>query len=149
MNVLLDLQGLIGGMRDDEIRRKNLFKLKKFLIDRLTKLRDLLQIAHVDCQANCTATLPLTSRVLPRVVVQILGGSLVAGENLDQVPEINWSSGRGRRYNHIPNCISAFELPRGINDSLSLACLEFAPRRNNVVGAQDLSERRRLQSILG
>src|SRR5712672_1697457 len=94
MNVLLDLQGLIRGVRDDEICRKNLLKLCKFLIDRLTKLCDLLLIAHVDCQGDCTATLPLSSWVLPRVIVQVRGGALVAGENPDQVPEIDRSSGR-------------------------------------------------------
>jgi len=45
MNVLLNLQWLIGGVRDDEIRRKNLFELCKFLIDRLTEVCDLLLIA--------------------------------------------------------------------------------------------------------
>jgi len=44
MNVLLNLQRLIGGVRDDEIRGKNLFKLCKFLIDRLTEVCDLLLI---------------------------------------------------------------------------------------------------------
>ncbi len=33
MNVFFNLQWLIGGMRDDEIRRKNLFKLRKFPVD--------------------------------------------------------------------------------------------------------------------
>ncbi len=33
MDVFLDLQWLIGRMRDDEICRKNLLKLCKFLID--------------------------------------------------------------------------------------------------------------------
>src|ERR1700675_3575814 len=99
MNVFLDLQGLIGGMRDDEIRGKNLLKLCKFLIDGLTKLCDLLLIAHVDCQSDCTATLPLSCWVLPRVIVQIRGGVLVAGENLDQVPEIHRSSRRSLSQN--------------------------------------------------
>src|SRR5438270_4872834 len=107
MNVFLDLQGLIGGMRDDEICRKNLFKLCKFLIDRLTKLCDLLLVAHVDCQGDCAATLPLSRWAVPRVVVQIAGRALVAGDNLDQVPEINRSSGRSLGYGNIPNCASA------------------------------------------
>jgi len=42
MNVLLNLQWLIGGVRDDEICGENLFKLCKFLIDRLTEVCDLL-----------------------------------------------------------------------------------------------------------
>src|SRR5256885_9676274 len=95
MNVLPDLQGLIRGMGDDEIRRKNLFKLCKFLIDRLTEVCDLLLIAHIDRQRDRTATLPLSSGILPRVIVQIGGRSLISGENLDQVPQINRSSSRG------------------------------------------------------
>src|SRR6266850_4524765 len=128
MNVLLDLQGLIRGVRDDEICRKNLLKLCKFLIDRLTELRDLLLIAHVDCQGDCTATLPLSSWVLPRVIVQVSGGTLVAGKNLDQVPEINRGSGRSLTHSNIPNCVSAFELTGGIDNDLSLARLEFSSR---------------------
>src|SRR6266403_3746101 len=149
MNVLLDLQGLIRGMGDDEIRRKNLFKLSKFLIDRLTEVCDLLLIAHVDRQGDCTATLPLFSGVLPRVIVQIGGGSLIAGENLDQVPQINRSSSRGLSDSNFPNCFSAFELAGGIDDDLSLARLECTSRRNNVASAQDLSESCRLKSVLG
>src|SRR6266403_5141843 len=110
MNVFFDLQRLIGGMGDDEICRKNLLKLCKFLIDRLTKLCDLLLIAHVDCQGDCAATLPLPSWVLPRVIVPTHGRTLVAGKNLDQVPEINRSSGRSLSDSNIPNGITAFEL---------------------------------------
>ena len=43
MNVFLHLQGLIGGVRDDEIGGKNMFQLCKFVIDPLTEARDLLQ----------------------------------------------------------------------------------------------------------
>src|SRR5438445_3639542 len=135
-------------MRDDEIRRKNLLKLCKFLIDRLTEVCDLLLIAHVDCQGNCTATLPLSSGALPGVVVQIPRRTLVAGKNLDQVSEINRSSGRSLTYSNIPNCFSALELTRGIDNDLSLACLEFAARCNNVASAQDLSASWWLQSVL-
>src|SRR5258708_34093893 len=131
MNVFLHLQGLIGGMRDDQIRGKNLFKLRKFLVDRLTEARDLLLIAHVDCQGDCAAALPLSSLILPRVIVQIRGGALGAGENLDQVPEVNRSSGRSLSDSNIPNCLSAFELPGGINNDLSLARLEFASPCND------------------
>src|ERR1700674_3875460 len=109
MNVFLNLQRLIRGMGDDEIRGKNLFKLCKFLIARLTEVRDLLLIAHVDRQGDCTAALPLSSGILPRVIVQICGGAMVAGENLDQVPEVNRSSGRSLTYSNIPNCVSAFK----------------------------------------
>src|SRR5713226_2566820 len=135
MNVFLNLQRLIGGVRDDEVRRKNLFELCKFLIDRLTEVRDLLLIAHVDRQGDCTAALPLSSGVLPRVIVQICGGSLIAGENLDQIPQINGSSSRGLSDSDLPNCVSALELARGIDDDLLLAGLECASRRNDVAGA--------------
>src|SRR6266852_8768911 len=148
MNVLLDLQGLIRSVRDDEIGRKNLFKLCKLLIDRLTKLCDLLLIAHVDCQGNRTATLPFSSGILPRVVVQICGGSLIAGKNLDQVSQINGSSSRGLSDSDFPNGVSAFELAGRIDDDLSLVGLECASRRNDVAGAQDLPDSCRLQSVL-
>src|SRR5882724_10237256 len=103
MNVFLNLQWLIGGMRDNEIRRKNLLKLCKFLIDRLTEVRDLLLIAHIDRQRDGTAALPLSSGVLPRVIVQIGGRSLIAGKHLDQVPQINGSSSRGLSDSNFPN----------------------------------------------
>src|SRR5437879_1782362 len=135
MNVLLNLQWLIGGVRDDEVRRKNLFKLCKFLINRLTEVCDLLLIAHVDRQGDRTAALPLSSRVLPRVIVQIGGGSLIAGEDLDQVPEVNRCSGGSLSYSDIPNGVSVFELPGGIDNDLSLARFECASRRNNVASA--------------
>src|SRR5713226_3238983 len=149
MNVLLDLQGLIRCVRDDEIRGKNLFKLCKFLIDRLTEACNLLLIAHVDGQGDCTAALPLSSGILPRVIVQIGGGSLIAGKNLDQIPQINGSSSRGLSDSNFPNCVSAFELAGGIDDDLSLPCLECASRRNDVARAQELSEGCRLKSVLG
>src|SRR5882672_6266447 len=149
MNVFLNLQWLIRGMGDDEIRGKNLFKLCKFLIDRLTEVRDLLLIAHVDRQGDCTAALPLSSGVLPRVIVQICGGSLIAGKNLDQIPQINGSSSRGLSDSDFPDGVSAFELAGRIDDDLSLGGLECASWRNNVASAQDLSESCRLKSVLG
>src|SRR5882757_8215573 len=149
MDVLLDLQGLIRGMGDDEIRRKNLFKLCEFLIDRLTEVCDLLLIAHIDRQGDCTAALPLSSGVLPRVIVQIGGRSLIAGKNLDQIPQINGSSSRGLSDSNLSNCVSAFELAGGIDNDLSLARLECASRRNNVARAQYLSESCWLESVLG
>src|SRR6266566_2167118 len=148
MNVLLNLQWLIGGMRDDKIRGKNLFKLCKLLIDRLTEVRDLLLIAHVDRQGDCTAALPLSSGVLPRVIVQISGGSLIAGKNLDQIPQINGSSSRGLSDSDFPNSVSAFELAGRIDDDLSLVGLECASRRYDVAGAQDLPESCGLESVL-
>src|SRR6202162_5962613 len=136
-------------MRDDEIRRKNLFKLCKLLINRLTEVCDLLLIAHVDRQGDRTATLPLSGGVLPGVIVQICGGSLIAGKNLDQIPQINGSSSRGLSNSNFPNCVSAFELAGGIDNDLSLARLECASRRNNVASAQDFSDSCRLESVLG
>src|SRR5438132_8375765 len=149
MNVLLNLQWLIGGMRDDKIRGKNLFKLCKLLIDRLTEVCDLLLIAHIDRQGDCTAAVPLSSGVLPRVIVQIGGRSLIAGKNLDQIPQINRSASLSLSYGNIANCLSTFKLAGGIDKDLSLARLECASWRNNVTSAQDLSESRRLKSVLG
>src|SRR5882724_12034315 len=149
MNVLLNLRWLIGGMGDDEIRGKNLFKLCKFLIDRLTEVCDLLLIAHIVRQGDCTAALPLSSGVQPRVIVQIGGRSLIAGKNLDQIPQINGGSSRGLCDTNLPNCVSAFELAGGIDNDLSLSRLECASRRNNVTRAQKLSEGCRLKSVLG
>src|SRR6266576_1434674 len=149
MNVLFNLQWLIGGVRDDEIGGKNLFELCKFLIDRQTEVCDLLLIAHIDRQGDCTAALPLSSGVQPRVIVQICCGSLIAGKNLDQVPQINGSSSRGLSDSYFPNCLSAFELAGGIDNDLSLVGLECASWRNNVASAQDLSEGCRLKSVLG
>ena len=149
MNVLLHLQGLIGGVRDDEIRWKNLLKLGKLFIDRLTKLCDLLLIAHVDCQGDRTTTPPLTGRILPRVIVEIPGRTLVPGKDLDQVPQINRSSGRSLTYSNIPNCVSAFKLTGGIDNNLSLVRLEFASGSNNIASAQDLCQRSRLQAVFG
>src|SRR5438552_6264683 len=147
MNVLLNLQGLIGGVRDDEIGGKNLFELCKFLIDRQTEVCDLLLIAHIDRQGDCTAALPLSSGVQPRVIVQIGGRSLIAGKNLDQIPQINGRSGRGLSDSDFPNGVSAFELAGGIDYDLSLARLECASRRNNVARAKYLSESCRLKSV--
>src|SRR5437870_12072290 len=115
-------------MSDDKIRGKNLFKLCKLLIDRLTEVCDLLLIAHIDRQGDCTAALPLSSGVLPRVIVQIGGRSLIAGINLDEIVQINGSSSRGLSDSNCPNCVSAFELDGGIDKDLSLYRLECASR---------------------
>src|SRR5579864_8067508 len=104
----------------------------------MTEVCDLLLIAHIDRQRDGTTALPLSSEVLPRVIVQIGGRSLIAGENLDQVPQINRSSSRGLSDSNFPNCVSAFELAGRIDNDLSLASLEFASPRNNVAGAQYL-----------
>src|ERR1700720_1090185 len=149
MNVFLNLQGLIRGMGDDEILRKNLFKLCKFLIDRLTEVCDLLLVAHIDRQGDSTAALPLSSGVLPRVIVQIGSRSLIAGKNLDQIPQIHGSSSRGLSDSDFPNCVSAFELARGIDNDLSLPCLECASRGRVIAGATTLPEGCRSNSVLG
>ena len=94
MNVFFDLQRLVGGMRDDQVGRKNLVDLSKFLVDGLTERRDLPPVAHVDRKRDRTTTLPLPLWVLPRVVVQVLSGALVAATDFDQVTEIDRCAGR-------------------------------------------------------
>src|SRR5437016_6530507 len=111
-----------------------------FFFDRLTEVCDLLLIAHIDRQGHCSAALPLSSAVLPRVIVQIGGRSLIAGKNLDQISQINGSSSRGLSDSNFPNGVSAFELAGGIYNDLSLARFECASRRNNVASTQDLPE---------
>ncbi len=69
MNVFLNLQRLIGGMRNDQVRRKDFAELRKLPVDGLAKRRDLPLVAHVDRQRDRTAALPLSSRALPRVVI--------------------------------------------------------------------------------
>src|SRR5229473_7763927 len=137
MDVFLDLEWLIGGMRDDQVGRKNLAQLCKFLVDRLTERRDLLLVAHVDCKRDRTAALPLSFRVLPRVVIQILSGALVSAADFDQVAEINWSAGRRGGHSHIADRVYAFELTGRVEDYLSLAGLECAAGSNDVASAQD------------
>src|SRR4029077_1690753 len=97
-----------------------------FLIDRLAEVCDLLLIAHIDRQGDCTAALPLSSGVQPRVIVQICCGRLIAGKNLDQIPQINGSSSRGLSDSDLPNCVSTFKLAGRIDDDLSLAGFECA-----------------------
>src|SRR5437016_549019 len=109
-----------------------------FFFDRLTEVCDLLLIAHIDRQGHCSAALPLSSAVLPRVIVQISGGSLIAGKNLDQIPQINGSSSRGLSDSNFPNRVSALELAGRVDNDLSLVGFECASRRNYVAGAQDL-----------
>ncbi len=149
MDVFLHLKRLIRRVRDDEISRKNLPELCEFLVDRPAELRNLLLIAHVDRQCDGTTALPLSGRASPRVVVEIARRALIAGNDLDQVAEINGSSGCGPGYGDTPNGISGFELPRGVDDDLSLAGLEGATRRKDVARAQYACERGRLQPILG
>src|SRR5260370_23240980 len=100
MDVFLNLEWLIGGMRDNQVRRKNLAQLRKFLVDRLTERRDLLLGAHVDCKRDRTAALPLSLCVLPRVVIQVLSGPLVSAADSDQVAEINRIASTRPRRSH-------------------------------------------------
>src|SRR5882762_1113704 len=94
MNVFFHLQRLVGGMRDDQVRRKNLAELSKFPVDGLTERRDLPLVSHVDRKRDRTTALPLPLWVLPRVVVQVLSGALVAATDFDQVTEIDRCAGR-------------------------------------------------------
>ncbi len=149
MDVFLDLEWLIGGMRDNQVRRKNLAQLRKFLVDRLTERRDLLLVAHVDCKRDRTAALPLSLWVLPRVVIQVLSGALVSAADFDQVAEINRSAGRRRRDSYIAYRIYAFELTRRVEDYLPLAGLKCAARSNDVASAQHASQCCWLQTVRG
>src|SRR5258708_13216221 len=98
MNVLFDLQRLVGGMRDDQVRRKNLVELSKFLVDGLTERRDLPLVAHVDRERDRTAMLPLALWAFPRVVVQVLRRALVPPPDFDQAPAIHRSPARPRSH---------------------------------------------------
>ncbi len=94
MNVFFDLQWLVGGVRDDQVRRKNLVELRKFMVDGLAERRDLPLVSHVDRKRDCTTTLPLALWIFPRVVVQILSGALVAAADFDQITEIDRCAAR-------------------------------------------------------
>ena len=48
MNVFFDLEWLVRGMGDDQVRWKNLFELGQFPVDGLAERRDLPLVAHVD-----------------------------------------------------------------------------------------------------
>src|SRR5258708_30118169 len=149
MDVFLDLEWLIGGMRDDQVGRKNLVQLCKFLVDRLTERRDLLLVAHVDRKRDRTTALPLSLWVLPCVVIQELGRALVSAADFNQVAEINWSAGRRRGDSYIAYRIYVFELTRRIENYLPLAGLKCAARSNDVASAQHASQCRWLQTVRG
>src|SRR5882724_8009814 len=149
MNVFLNLQWLIGGMRDDQVRRKNLAELRKFLVHGLTERSDLLLVAHVDRKGDRTAPLPLSPWILPCVVIQVLGGALVSAADFDQVTEVDGSAGRRCGHSHIAYCIYAFELTGRVENYLPLASLECAARSDDVAGAQHISQRRWLQTVRG
>src|ERR1700691_4725430 len=112
MNVFFDLQWLVGSMRDDKVRRKNLLELSEFLVDGLTERRHFPLITHVDRKRDRTTALPIPLRVFPGVVVQVLSRALVAAADIDQVTKINGCAGRRPGHGNITYRIYVFELPQ-------------------------------------
>src|SRR5258708_23735845 len=149
MNVLFDLQRLVGGMRDDQVRRKNLVELSKFLVDGLTERRDLPLVAHVDRERDRTAMLPLALWVFPRVVVQVLRRALVAATDFDQVTEIDGCAGRRRGHRNIPDRIYVVELTGRVPNYLLLSGRERAAGGNDAASTKHASERRWLEPVRG
>src|SRR5271167_4624382 len=95
VNVLVDLQRLIGGVRQNQVGGKNLTKLRELQIHGLSEARDLLSIAHVDRQGDRAAALPVPTCVLPRVIIQILRGRLIPPANLNEISKIDRGALRG------------------------------------------------------
>src|SRR5258706_793491 len=149
MNVLLDLQRLVRGVRDNQVGGKNLVELSKFPVDGLTERRDLPLISHVDRQRDRTAALPLALWILPRVVVQVLSRALVAATDFDQVTEIDRCAGRRRGHSNIPYRVYVFELTGRVEDYLLLPSLERAAGSNNVTSTEHVSQSCRLEPIRG
>src|SRR6266700_2227536 len=145
MNVLLDLQRLIRGMSDDQIRRKDLAELREFLVDGLTERGDLLLVAHVDRERDRTAALPFSLWVPPSVIVQVLCGALVSPADFDKITQIDWCADRRGGHRHIAYRVNAFKLTGRIENYLSLASLERATGSGDVASGKHASERRRLQ----
>src|SRR6266852_8924778 len=149
MNVFFNLERLVGGMRDDQISRKGLVDLSKFLVDGLAERSDLPLVAHVDRKRDRAATLPLPLRVFPRVVVQVLRGALVAAMDFDKVAKIDRCAGRRSGHSYITYCVDIFELAGGVENDLLLSSLERAARGNDVASTKHISKRRWLQSVRG
>src|SRR5882672_2801796 len=149
MNVFFDLQWLVGSMRDDQVRRKNLVQLSKFPVDGLTERRDLPLVSHVDCKRDRTTTLPSPLWVLPGVVVQVLSGALVAATDFDQVTEINRCAGRRCGHSNITYGVYVFELTGRVENYLLLPGLERAAGSNNVTSTKHASKRRWLEPVRG
>src|SRR6266478_3395434 len=149
MNVFFDLQWLVGGMRDDQVRRKNLVQLSKFPVDGLTERRDLPLVSHVDRQRDRTTALPSPLWVLPGVVVQVLSGALVAATDFDQVTEINRCAGRRCGHSNITYRVYVFELTGRVENYLLLPGLERAPGSNDVTSTKHGSKRRWLEPVRG
>src|SRR5260370_965828 len=90
MNVLLDLQRLIGGMCDDEICRKNLLNLRKLQIaqfgqsvdEKLAQIKQILPadliIAHTSDQPlQVKENIHLFLRALVEAIILVVGVSLI------------------------------------------------------------------------
>src|SRR6267378_3950245 len=147
MNVFFDLQRLVGGMRDDQVRRKNLLELCKFPVDGLTERRDLPLVAHVDCKRHRTTTLPSPVWILPCVVIQVLSGALVAATNFNQVTEIDWCATRRDGHSNITYRVYVFELTRRVENDLLLSSLESTAGSNDVTSTEHASKRGWLEAV--
>src|SRR5712692_5708511 len=147
MNVFFDLQWLVGSVRDDQVRRENLLELSKLLVDGLTERRDLPLVAHVDCKRDRTTTLPLPLWGLPRVVVQVLGGAVVATTDFDQVTEIDGCAARCDGHSNITYRVYVFELTGRVENYLLLSGLERTAGSNDVTSTEHASKRGRLKAV--
>jgi len=89
VDIFLDLQRLIGGAGDDQIRRQRALQLLQLIIDGFAEFLDLLAGTHVDRQRDGPAAMSYTRLIGPAVVIQILRGALIVAADLDQVAEID------------------------------------------------------------
>src|SRR5260370_3988972 len=149
MNVFLDLERLVGGMRDDQVRRKNLLQLSKFPVDGLTEGRDLPLVAHIDRKRDRTTPLPLPLRIFPGVEIQVLSRALVAATDFNQVTEIDWRAARRDCHGNITYCVYVFELTGWVENYLLLSGHERAAGSNDVASTQHASKCRRLEPVRG
>src|ERR1700687_845433 len=129
MDVLLNLKGLIRRVRQNEVCRENLMKLRKLRIYRFTEARDLLFVAHVDCQRNGAAALPTPTLVLPGVVVQILCRGLIAAADLDEISQIHRGTFRCSRNREIADALSRIEFSRRDKRDFEAGRVYISPRR--------------------
>src|ERR1700704_1587835 len=136
-------------MRNDQIGRQNLVELCKFLVNGLTERRDLLLIAHVDRKSDRTAALPFSSWVLPRVVIQVLSGTLVSAADFDEVTQIDRSAGRRCGHCDVAYRVYVFELTRGVENYLALAGLVCSARSDDVASTEQICQCPWLQSVCG
>src|SRR5205823_13905160 len=70
MNVFFDLEGLVRGMGDDQVRWKNLFELGQFPVDGLAERRDLPLVAHVDRKRDHTSELQSLAYLVCRLLLE-------------------------------------------------------------------------------